>query len=522
MRSFICIRGGLSSEFARGNMMATELLIKDASVQMGDKLMKIIGLLSASEVVKLMDDVLLKPNPRSPNVNKITKAITRTLEENPELLQYKTKGILAAGCFISNSGKSYIVDFKTPSFGGVLDGGHNFFAILKMMLSDAVRHKHNTNTREDKRIRKEVDRVKSWRDLTERWSSYSGEVIEMLESFKRFSAQQKSHDKLYRKCSFLLPIEIISPCEGTTDREVKEIIHEISVARNNNVQLKEVAIAQHKGSYELLKVILPEEVNSKVQWKSGENDCPIPPTKIVPLSLLPLKKLEDADILQKVSELLTKSGESDDDAGTSFPPVKLMSMYTSTAGCVSIYSQVIDAVANLRDSASDEEGLVDCVNESLRVVGDLPALWDTLEYSFEDLFETSVVGNEKKYAELSCNSSAVAKKETPTRYFTRQIPVGRFIPRAGFLTPLFMSIGSAFLSLDPMEMRVRWLVSPARIEDELLSPSKQCVAMMKEYVRYIKLSDYDPSKFGKSPLAYETLNGSVAFNAWVTYVKKHS
>lgn len=499
--------------------MNTELIIKDASVQTGKKLMKIIGLLSASELVKLMDQVSLKPNPRSPNVNKITKAITRTIEEYPELLQYKTKGVLAAGNYISKSGKTYTIDFSTPAYGGILDGGHNFFAIVRVMLIDAVRHKYSSQRAEDKRIRRLVDHIRSWQDLTEMWRMYGEHVVSLIKALDSLSTAVKATDKMCRKFSFLLPVEIISPREGTTEREVKGIIHEISVARNNNVQLKEVAIAQHKGSYDLLKQILPAEVNSKVQWKSGENQCPIPPTKVVPLALLPLKKLEEANVLKKLSDSINATSSQDEDAEeASFPPVKLMSMYTSTNGCISIYSQVIDAVANLNESGGHAE-IVESIVDSLGVIRDLPAMWDAFEFAFEDLFALAVSGNEKKYSELGCNSKGAAKKETPTRFFTRQIPKGRFVSRAGFVTPLFMNICHAFLKYDISAQKVDWVVSPDRIVDEILSPSKACKAMMKQYLSFIKTMDYDPSKFGKAPLAYNALSNDSSFLEWMAHVK---
>ena len=62
-----------------------KLKIQNASIQRGDKLIKLVGLLSADMLVRMMDEVSLKPNPRSPNVNKITKAIDLTLEKEPEI-----------------------------------------------------------------------------------------------------------------------------------------------------------------------------------------------------------------------------------------------------------------------------------------------------------------------------------------------------------------------------------------------------------------------------------------------------
>lgn len=496
-----------------------KLTITGSVIQHGAKLQKVIGLLSATSLANMMDGITLRPNPRSPNVNKITKAISHTLETNPELLQYKTKGILAAGKLTAHNGDVFEIDFSTPEYGGILDGGHNFLAIVRVMIIDAVRHKYPSLKKEDKAIKKDVEKIKSLRDLMDRWQTHRKVVKDMLASLAEFTASQRRQSKLACKMSFGVPIEIISPSQGTTDIEVKEIIHEISVARNNNVQLKEVAIAQHKGSYELLKHILPDGINSMVQWKSGELQCPIAPTKVVPLALLPLKKLEEAGILSKLASAIRASNEDEDVDETTFPPVKLMSMYTSTAGCISVYSQVIDAVANLKEFG-DEEGIVDKVVDSLYVIHDLPRVWDAVECNFEELFSAAITGNEKKYSDLSCNSKGPVKKETPARFYTMQIPKGKYACCSGFATPLFMSICSAFLAYDVDAQAVKWTVSADKIINELAVPSRKCRTMMREYVSFLKSFEYDPSKFGKSPLSYEALYNNVSFSEWVNNVKR--
>ena len=466
--------------------------------------------------------MILRPNPRSPNINKITRAITQTLEEDPELLQYKTKGILAAGKFVSKKNESeFDIDFSTPSYGGILDGGHNFFAIIRVMLIESVKHKYSSRSREDKRIRKDIEKIRSLHDLIGKWRTYGDLVETLLDDLDKLPESAKKQDGLARKFSFLEPIEIITPRPGTTENEVKDIIHRISVARNNNVQLSEVAIAQHKGSYEYLKQILPEDINALVQWKAGENQCPIAPSKIVPLALLPLKVLENANVLRRLAAALHTADDDDDSTEEAvFPEVKLMSMYTSTAGCISIYSQVIDAVDNLKtcgDDAADE--IADSVLESLRVIQDLPRIWDVIEYKFEEYFSLAIQGNEKKYADIPCNSRGPAKKETPTRFYTRQIPRGRYACRGGFATPLFMSICLEFLAYDEDSQKVEWVVSPDKLVDELSVPDNSFILMMRDYIGVMKDTAYDPSKFGKSSMIYSLLKISKNFQVWVQYVK---
>lgn len=504
--------------------MAVQIQFEAIARQAGDRLMKLIGLIGAQEVAKLMDAIGLKPNPRSPNVNRITKAIVRTLEDGPELLQYKTKGLLLAGKFLKADGKICHFDFDSPTYGGILDGGHNFFALCREMVIDAVRATYASMKAEDKRLRKKAEQIKSWQDLKDQWDVHSDVVKKFIVSVHvdtgNFFHQPR---RLERKYSYLLPVEILSPVNDTSDKEVSQMIHEISVARNNNVQLKDFAIAQHKGSYEYLKQVLPDELNKKIQWKSGENQHPIIPTKIIALALVPLRKLYDADIVKKIGDAVNnvESEDGDNPEEVTFSEVKLMSMYTSTAACISNYSQIVDAVSNLADEGRDEEDLKSVVTDSLEVVAELPELWDELEVNFQGLYEVSCEGL-KPYAELPCNKKGPAKKESPTRFFSKQIQPGKYVACAGFLAPLFSSIAMAFTTYNPrpQEKRVKWIVNVKKILDEFSNPSPAFKKVMSAYIKLMGDQGYDPQKFGKNSMSYSVLGQYACFENWVSYVKK--
>lgn len=500
-----------------------KLSIQNASIQRGDKLIKLVGLLPADMLVRMMDEVSLKPNPRSPNVNKITKAIDETLNMEPEMLQYKTKGILMAGDYKGRDGDGFDIDFQTPEYGGILDGGHNFFALVRNLIIEAVKVHYSSMRPEDKRMRKSSQKIRSWQDLADFWKLEGANTIEFVSEVLSPDGERRSGKKLRRKLSFLVPVEVLSPAEGVSAKEVREMIHGISVARNNNVQLKDVAIAQHKGSYDYLKQVLPEELNRKIQWKSGENQCPILPTKIVSLAILPIEKLSKSGVYGEIETAIQSTMQGDAEATESFhlPPVHRKSIYTSTAGCVSAYSQLVDSVCNLADNDCDDTNLKQTVVDSLEVVADIPAIWDALEERFESLFDAVGDLAGKRYPDLPCNKKGPTKKEQPTRFQTRQIQPGKFLACTGFIAPLFAAIVGGCLTFDQIERKVVWSIAPSVIIGELDSPSEAFLNMMADYVRLMdSQAGFDPSKFGKTQAVYDMFEPYQSVQNWFSHVRE--
>lgn len=500
-----------------------KLTVQNASIQRGEKLVKLVGLLPADMLVRMMDEVSLKPNPRSPNVNRITKAIDQTLDVEPDMLQYKTKGILMAGHYRGRDGDRFSVDFQSPEYGGILDGGHNFFAVIRNLMIEAIKVKYPSMRPDDKRIRKTAQKIRSWQDLTDLWKLEGATTIEFVDEGLGSNGERRLGKSLRRKLSFLVPVEVLSPADGVSAKEVKEMIHGISVARNNNVQLKDVAIAQHKGSYDYLKNVLPEELNKKIQWKSGENQCPILPTKIVSLAILPIEKLSKSGVFGEIEEAVQATMQVEGDAVDKFhlPVVHRKCIYTSTAGCVSIYSQLVDTVSNLSDNGSDDNDLKRTVVESLSVVADLPAVWDALEERFEMLFESVSDSVGRLYSELPCNRKGPLKKEQPTRFQTRQIQRGRYPSCTGFLAPLFSVMVGGSLLFDTLKRQVVWSVLPSVLIQELESPSEEFLEMMKDYVRLMdSQGGFDPSKFGKTQAVYDMFEPYQSVQKWIEHARE--
>ena len=101
----------------------------------GKKINKIVSSISPSTLIRLVNFADNKINPRTASVNAITTSIYETLDKSPELFWYKTKGILIATkeCQLLDRNRIKI-SFDQPIYEGIMDGGHNTFAITTVPL----------------------------------------------------------------------------------------------------------------------------------------------------------------------------------------------------------------------------------------------------------------------------------------------------------------------------------------------------------------------------------------------------
>lgn len=114
-----------------------ELEFTDATEQMNGTIGRIIRTVSIREFAKIISALNLDANPRVSRVGRVTDAITETIEKTPELLAYKSKGVLLAAAQFSSEGTrpSYRLTFGNRRIEGILDGGHNSLAIAPFILA---------------------------------------------------------------------------------------------------------------------------------------------------------------------------------------------------------------------------------------------------------------------------------------------------------------------------------------------------------------------------------------------------
>ena len=106
---------------------------------------KLHSSISPVQFIKLLNQADNKVNPRTAKTNLITKAIHETLETSPEMFWYKTKGILLSTENLRLLERNRVeITLSNFEFEGIMDGGHNTFAIATFMIKKLFNLKINT------------------------------------------------------------------------------------------------------------------------------------------------------------------------------------------------------------------------------------------------------------------------------------------------------------------------------------------------------------------------------------------
>ena len=100
---------------------------------------KISGHVSGYTFASIIDHLGLEANPREAKVGAVTDAIQETIRLTPELLPFKTKGVLlAVSSYEALERNRYRIAPVNQRIEGILDGGHNTLAIGMYILSMAL------------------------------------------------------------------------------------------------------------------------------------------------------------------------------------------------------------------------------------------------------------------------------------------------------------------------------------------------------------------------------------------------
>lgn len=100
---------------------------------------KVVGLVAAKYMVPIIDALDLEANPRSSKTGSVTSDIQESIETDPMIFPFKTKGILlAASQYECLERNRYKITPENRSFEGILDGGHNTLAIGLYILQRAM------------------------------------------------------------------------------------------------------------------------------------------------------------------------------------------------------------------------------------------------------------------------------------------------------------------------------------------------------------------------------------------------
>ena len=86
-----------------------------------------VGFVNVKNLLNLLDSKMLAPNPRSAKRNAVVEGILGTLNDNPELFRFKSKGLLVSSHKVEElQRKRFRLNISKDFVDGVLDGGTIF------------------------------------------------------------------------------------------------------------------------------------------------------------------------------------------------------------------------------------------------------------------------------------------------------------------------------------------------------------------------------------------------------------
>lgn len=374
----------------------------------GCKIQKIVSSISPSSFVRLLNVADNKVNPRIATVNKITKSIHETLELSPELFWFKSKGILISTESFELLDRNRVkISLSNLDYEGIMDGGHNTFAIATYIVERLF----------DKKL-------KTWDETKEFWNDNYDDLVDKFEASKDFF-------------NFSIPVEIITPTdENGSVEEFYDYISEICSARNNNVQLKETAKGNQVGYYDSLKENLDSSYN--IIWKTGDSGD-IKSEDVISLSSLGLIFLKENNLLPNDVKSLSK-----------------INVYSQKGKCVDFFNEVLSHA----DISTEEKGKYILTSKRVKSVlgltDDILHFFDRLFVEFPNLYHQAAPG---KFGRIS----SVDHKKKGRAPFLTSAKLSDYQYSYGFFYPLICGLTS-LMKYDETNDEVYWKINPKNLD----------------------------------------------------------
>ncbi|MBP3037456.1 hypothetical protein J2M53_14495 [Arthrobacter sp. zg-ZUI100] len=439
------------------NVIDTTTIIKfeDAYEQTHEGILRVIGLAKISSLIGTIDSIDLEANPRSSRVGPITTAIRESMESTPEVLPFKTKGVLlGASKFERLQRLRYRLSFQDVGVEGILDGGHNMLAFGLHLLDEAGV------------LKRLSPKPKNWTDFKRVWH----ENRPAIEALRKTSEAERLH------WDVIVPVEVLLPSDPESQEEVAKFnnsLLDICAARNNNAQLRSETKSNQSGHYEYLKGQLSAELNSLIEWKTNDGGK-IKVADIVALSWIPLSLVSPMPIA--------------DDGRPVEPPVP-QNIYRSKGDCIVRFERLMSSPSVSNSSGSDYKAELKSseVKSALRLVPDVLDLYDMISQRYAKAYNT----NDGSFGRIKAVQSVNKTDEQKTKFTGQDLETR--IPE-GFLIPVVFGLRSLMMRTSQGE--IVWKVDP----HEFVKNNLQ--AVMGTFKTVITLSNWDPQKVGKEPGAY--------------------
>lgn len=435
----------------------------------GEKINKIVSSISPLSFIKLLNVADNKINPRAATVNSITKAIDETLTNSPELFWYKTKGLfIATQSLIYRERNRVELTFDEPAFEGIMDGGHNTFAIARFIARNLF----------DNAL------FRDWEGCKQFWRDNYDEILARFEEVKDTPTFK-----------FSIPVEIIFPSreEGSLD-QYYDVITEICTARNNNIQLLTTSKSSHEGCYDYLFEILDGK-GYDIEWKEGEGGK-IDLRDITAMTCVPLYFLQSQNLLPEGLNTYNR-----------------ISAYSQKGQCVSFFRDVMchDEVSNKEHGKRVLNNVL--IKSALDMTEDIMKMFDQLYIKFPALYNS----NNGSFGSItSVNAKGKKKGLMPDDAYNKSKPLFGTTTKMcdytypdGFIYPLISGLVQ-LMQYNESSNTVGWKVNP-------LGDNFSLEALpLSLYVKSIKEMGYDPQKVGKKDFFYELAD--MAFDTFLRSV----
>lgn len=435
-------------------MKANKIIIKYEHVaeQTHGSVKRLVGFVQAKGLFSLFDAVDLDANPRSAKWGQVTEAIVESIKRDPDIFPFKTKGVLVGSSdYESLQRQRYEVRFDDLTTEGILDGGHNMLAIGSYIVATALN--------DEKAVRK----IKNWETFKEAWQENRETIEAIREEFK-----------------FLVPVEVLVPADLEDEEVVAEFrseLLEICAARNNNAELTLETKANQKGFYDAIKDALPDAVRKRIEWKSNMAGGDVKVRDIVALSWIPLSLLPALPVKAPAPQ----------------------NIYRNKGECAKLFD---DLMSNDRVSTRAADGPLheltnDSVRSAIRVLGDLPGLYDKIYANFPAAYNAAGghfgrIGIVRMYdATKRSDKNRKYMRTKPQTHFTEQ-DVEYSYPD-GLIMPLVWGLRAL---MEVKNGEVCWRTDPNAFLNRHLKDIAQ------NYKLVLEMSRFDPQKLGKNEASY--------------------
>lgn len=432
----------------------------NVALQSHDSVSRLIGFVSARNLISLFDIDDLDANPRVAKVGEVTESIMDSIREMPAFFPFLTKGVLVGTtAYEALDRNRFRLHFENAEFEGIMDGGHNMLAIGLHILGNIP----DVDPRD-------VKRAKDWPAFKEVW----------VENRDRVLALATGGDPADTEfLDFVVPLEIVVPQDMANDTVVSTFrgaLKEICDARNHNVQLRDEALANKAGLYDDLRAALDPTLDARIEWRQNEGGD-VKAREVIALSMIPLNALA---------------------LPAGINPLSPVAPYNSKASCVDQFTKIVgdDTI-----STNNEDGTRRVVTSlpmlsAFKIVADLPEIYDEIYKSFPESYNRS--GG--RFGAIAQVKAAADLRTPPTSKFTNK-PVPYQYPD-GFIYPLVMGVaellgrdedGNLFWKTDPIPFLRRHLD-----------------AAVAEFRGTIEEQDKNPNKVGKLLSAYNAIRANFA------------